>query len=45
MKDGAYVINLNKYKSTENPSIALYMNGDSITYFDSLKVEYIPNEI
>ena len=33
------------YKSIETHQIALYVNGDHLTYFDSFGVEYIPNEI
>ena len=35
MKDNAYVINLNEYKSIETHWIALYANGNNLTYFDS----------
>ena len=41
----AYVINLNEYKSIVTHWIALYVNGDDVTYFDSFGVEYIPEEI
>ena len=45
IKHGAYVINLDKYKSIGTHWIALYVNGDSVKYFDSFGVEYIPKEI
>ena len=45
IKDGAYVINLDEYKSIGTHWIALYVNGDNITYFDSSGVECIPKEI
>ena len=41
IKDGAYVINLDKYKSW----IAFYVNANNIVYFDSFWVEHIPKEI
>ena len=46
MKDGAYVINLDEYESNSGSQwIALYVNGDNITYFNSFGVEYIPKTI
>ena len=42
---GAYVINLDEYKSEGLRWIALYENGGSVTYFDSFRVEQIPKEI
>ena len=45
MKDGAYVINLDECKSLGIHQIALYVNSDNATYFDSFGVEYIPKEI
>ena len=51
IKDGAYVIHLDKYKSIGTHWIALYVNGDdgsasyNTTYFDSFGVEHIPKEI
>ena len=45
IKHGAYVINLDVYKSIATRSIALYVNGDNVTFVDSFKVEYIPKEI
>ena len=38
INDGAYVINLNKYESVETNWIALYVNVDNVTYFDSFRV-------
>ena len=43
--DGAYVINLDEYKLIGTYQIALYVNGDSVTYFDNFGAEYIPKEI
>ena len=45
IKNGAYVINLDGYKSIGTHWIALYVNCDSVTHFDSFGVEYIPKEI
>ena len=43
--DGAYIINLSEYKSTETHWIALYVHDNNVTYFDSFGVEHIPKEI
>ena len=45
IKDGSYVINLGEFKSIRIPWIVLYLNGNSIIYFDSFGVEHIPKEI
>ena len=45
IKDGAYVINLNEYKSIGTLWIALYFHANSIAYFDIFGVEHIPEEI
>ena len=45
IKDGAFVINLNEYKSIGTYQIDLNANDDNVTYFDSFWVEYISNEI
>ena len=42
---GAYVINLDKFKSVGTHWIALYVNNDNVTYFYWLGVKYIPKEI
>ena len=38
IKDGAYIINLDEYESIGTHWIALCVNGDSVTYFDSFGV-------
>ena len=43
--DGAYVINLDEYSDIGTHWIALYVKNNSITYFDSFRVEHIPKEI
>ena len=45
IKDESYVINHDQYKSIGTHWIALHVNGDNVTYFDSFAVEYIPKEI
>ena len=35
IKDGAYVTNLDEFKSIGTHWIAFYVNGNNITYFDS----------
>ena len=44
IKHQAYVIGFDEYKSKETHWIALDMNGNDATYFDSFGVEYIPKE-
>ena len=43
--DWTHVINLDDYKSIETYWIALYMNSDNATYFDSFWVECIPKKV
>ena len=45
IKDGAYVINLDEFKSIGTHWIALHVNGNNIICFDSFGVEHIPKEI
>ena len=45
IKDGAYVINLDEFKSIGTHWIALYLNGNNIIYFDSFGVKHILKEI
>ena len=45
MKDGAYVINLDEYSDIGNHWIALYVQTNDVTYFDSFGEEHIPEEI
>ena len=46
IKDGAYVINLDEFKSIGTHWIALYVNGNNnAIYFNSFGVEYIPKAI
>ena len=45
IKDGAYVIYLDKHYDTGTHCIALYVKNNDITYFDRFGVEHIPKEI
>ena len=45
MKDGVYVINLDEYSDIGTHWIALYVQTNDVTYFDSFGVEHIPGEI
>ena len=45
IKDNAYVINLDEYKSIRTHCIALFVNDNNGTYFDSFGVEHITKEI
>ena len=45
IKDGAYVIKLDKFKEIRTYLIALYVNRNNIIYFDSFGVEQIPKDI
>ena len=44
-KDGAYKINLNEYYDIGTHWVALYVNNNDVTYFDSFGVEHMPKEI
>ena len=45
IKNGGYVINLDKYNNIGTHWVALYVNNKTVTYFDSFEVEHIPKEI
>ena len=45
IKDGAYVINLGEYSDVGTHWVALWVNNNNVTYFDSFGVEHIPKEI
>ena len=42
---GAYIINLDEYSKIGTHWVALYVQNNNITYFDSFGVEHIPKEI
>ena len=45
IKDETYIINLDEYQSIGTYWIALYLNAENATYFDSFGVKHIPEEI
>ena len=45
LKDRAYLINLDEFKSIGTHWIAWYVNGENVTYSDSFGTEYITKEI
>ena len=45
IKDGAYVINLDEFKSIGTHGIALYANGNHIIYFDSLELNILQKKL
>ena len=45
IKDGAYIINLDEYSDIGTHWVALWVNNNNVTYFDSFEVEHIPKEI
>ena len=44
-KDGAYVMNLDKFKSTATHQIAMHVNDNKVIYSDNFGVQHIPKEI
>ena len=45
IKDWTYVINLDEYSDIGTHWVALYLNNNDVTYFDSIGEEHIPKEI
>ena len=45
IKDRAYVRNLEEYYDVGSHWVALWVNHNDVTYFDSFAVEHIPKEI
>ena len=45
IKDEAYVINFDEYKSIGTNWKAIDANGNNVTYSDRFGVEYIPKEV
>ena len=45
IKVETYITSLDEYADIGTHWIALYMNGNAVTYFDSFGVEHIPKEI
>ena len=44
IRDGAYIINLDEYSDIGTHWIALYVQNNNVTYFDSFGVEHIPEK-
>ena len=44
-KDGAYIINLDEYSDIGTHWVALDVQNNNVTYFESFGVEHIPKEI
>ena len=45
LKDRAYIINLDEYSDIRTHWVALWVDNNNVTYFDSFGVEHIPKEI
>ena len=45
IKDRAYIINLDEYSDIGTHWVALHVNNNDVSYFDSFGVEHIPKEI
>ena len=41
VKDGAYVFNIDEYEAIGTHWIALFVNGNNVTFFDGFRTEYI----
>ena len=44
IKDGAYIINLDEYSDIGTHCVALHVNNNNVTYFDSFRVVHIPKK-
>ena len=45
IRDGAYITNLHEYSDIRTHWVALHVQNNDVTYFDSFGVEHIPEEI
>ena len=45
IKDGAYIINLDEYSDTGTHWVALWVDNNDVTYFNSFGIEHIAKEI
>ena len=45
LKNGTYVIDLDEFLSLGRHLMVMYVNGNSVPYFDTLGDEHIPEEI
>ena len=44
IKDGAYVINLDGKKSKGTHWVSLFIDRNTVVYFDSFEIKYIPQK-
>ena len=44
IKDGAHIINLDEYSDIGTHCVALHVNNNNVTYFDSFGVVHIPKK-
>ena len=45
VKDGVYVTNLDEYADIGTHWVALWVDNNDFTYFDSFEVEHIPKKL
>ena len=45
IKEGVYVVNLNDKQSKETHWVSLFIDKNTVLYFDSFGIEYIPQEV
>ena len=45
INEWTYIINLEEFESIGTHFIALHVNAENVTYFDSFRFEYTPKEI
>ena len=45
IKDGTYILNLDEYSDIWTHWVALHVDNNNVTYFDSFGVEHIPKEM
>ena len=45
IKDGAYVINLDDKNSKRTHWVSVFIDRNLAVYFDSFRIEYIPQEV
>ena len=45
IKGGAYIINIDEYSDIGTNQVALHVNNNDFTYFDSFGVEHITKEV
>ena len=45
IKDGTYIINLDEYPDIGNHWVALHINNNDVTYFNSFGAEHSPKKL